>query len=298
MARILILCAICGAIFGIEFVNFDEKLLNEKFYLVSEKFDGVRGIWDGKHLKTKNGNIINAPTFFLQDLPDFGLDGELWLGYGKFEIIQGLVAKKNADKNAWKSVRYKIFDSDICKNCKLLERLQLAKARTKSEFVEFIEQEKIQNDANFQKILDEKLKMILQKGGEGLIIRAFDEEFSTKRSTKSFKLKAQNDAECVVVGYIDGKGKFSSKMGSLICEGEFSKNSDLNALQWENLAKSCAHKNIQCSDDKIKIRFKIGSGFSEQMRANPPKIGEKIVYKYSAFSKFGIPKHAVFLRKF
>ena len=38
-------------------------------YLVSEKFDGVRAIWDGKVLRFRSGNIVNAPAWFIAKLP-------------------------------------------------------------------------------------------------------------------------------------------------------------------------------------------------------------------------------------
>ena len=38
-------------------------------YLVSEKLDGVRGIWDGQTLRFRSGKTINAPVWFLDGLP-------------------------------------------------------------------------------------------------------------------------------------------------------------------------------------------------------------------------------------
>ena len=53
-------------------------------YLVSEKFDGVRAVWDGKVLRFRSGNVVNAPQWFIEKLPKTPLDGELWLARGKF----------------------------------------------------------------------------------------------------------------------------------------------------------------------------------------------------------------------
>src|ERR1044071_3298823 len=49
-------------------------------YLVSEKYDGVRAVWDGKVLRFRSGRTVNAPAWFIAKLPAQGLDGELWLG--------------------------------------------------------------------------------------------------------------------------------------------------------------------------------------------------------------------------
>ena len=53
-------------------------------YLVSEKIDGVRAFWDGLVLRTRSGNIINAPRWFTENFPQRALDGELWVGRGLF----------------------------------------------------------------------------------------------------------------------------------------------------------------------------------------------------------------------
>ena len=34
-------------------------------YLVSEKLDGVRAFWDGTSLRTRAGNVIKAPAWFI-----------------------------------------------------------------------------------------------------------------------------------------------------------------------------------------------------------------------------------------
>lgn len=48
--------------------------------------DGFRGEWDGTHLRSRNGNIINAPRWFTKDFPKTPLDGEIWAGRGSFEL--------------------------------------------------------------------------------------------------------------------------------------------------------------------------------------------------------------------
>ncbi len=65
-------------------------------YWVSEKLDGVRGLWDGKTLRFRSGNIISAPDWFLAALPPVPLDGELWLGRRSFERVSALLRKGDA----------------------------------------------------------------------------------------------------------------------------------------------------------------------------------------------------------
>ena len=60
-------------------------------FLVSEKFDGVRAVWDGQRLRFRSGREIAAPDWFVRALPDHPLDGELWLGHGQFDRLSGVV---------------------------------------------------------------------------------------------------------------------------------------------------------------------------------------------------------------
>ena len=46
-----------------------EPQLDPRAYAVSEKFDGVRALWDGKALRFRSGREIPAPAGFLAELP-------------------------------------------------------------------------------------------------------------------------------------------------------------------------------------------------------------------------------------
>ena len=65
----------------------------------------------------------------------------------------------------------------------------------------------------------------------------------------------------------DGKGKFKGKMGSLLCR-----------------------------DIKSGVEFRLGSGFGDEIRANPPKIGQILTYKFQNLTKNGKPRFPVFIR--
>lgn len=47
-------------------------------YWVSEKYDGVRGFWDGRTLRTRGGETVAAPASFTAGWPQVPMDGELW----------------------------------------------------------------------------------------------------------------------------------------------------------------------------------------------------------------------------
>ena len=79
-------------------------------YLVSEKLDGVRALWDGHRLRFRGGGVVAAPRWFTDRLPPEPLDGELWLGRGRFEALSGLVRRTQPDDAAWREVQYQVFE--------------------------------------------------------------------------------------------------------------------------------------------------------------------------------------------
>lgn len=66
-------------------------------YRVSEKLDGVRGYWDGRALWTRGGHRVNAPAWFVAGWPDVAMDGELWMGRGRFEADSEEALKRIQD---------------------------------------------------------------------------------------------------------------------------------------------------------------------------------------------------------
>jgi len=74
---------------------------------ISEKYDGVRAIWTGTKLMSRNGNDLRAPAWFVAGLPDCRLDGELWMGRGRFDDLVSTIQRKDSN---WEGVRYMVFD--------------------------------------------------------------------------------------------------------------------------------------------------------------------------------------------
>lgn len=79
-------------------------------YLVSEKFDGVRALWDGHRLRLRGGGEVKAPAWFLAGLPVQAVDGELWLGRGRFDELSALVRREQPVDAEWREVRYMVFE--------------------------------------------------------------------------------------------------------------------------------------------------------------------------------------------
>lgn len=115
MRFVFLICCAC-LVFANEILllsKFDKQDFNSKdfnAYLMSEKLDGVRGIWDGKYLKTRQNYKIKTPDFFTKNFPPFAIDGELWIARNKFDEISALIRSGDSNLTLWKEVTYNIFD--------------------------------------------------------------------------------------------------------------------------------------------------------------------------------------------
>ncbi len=228
-------------------------------WVMSEKLDGIRAYWDGKHLLTRQGKLIHAPKWFLKDYPPFPIDGELWSKRGDFENISSIVRDK-VPTQKWREIKHYIFEVPNAKG-NLFERLKKVKPY-EGEYIKIIPQIKIKD----KKHLMEFLHQIETRGGEGVVVRDPTAPYISKRTSKALKVKSFLDTECEVVGYTNGKGKYKDMIGALKCRL------------------------------KNGIIFKIGSGLSDKLRQNPPKIGTIITFKYKEITKKGKPRFPVFLR--
>ncbi|MGB3209400.1 MAG: DNA ligase [Desulforhopalus sp.] len=232
-------------------------------WLMSEKFDGVRGYWDGTQLLTKNGTVLFPPPAFISQLPPFPLEGELWGGRGTFEQTVAIV-KRQLPHNGWLQLKLAIFDVPKAPGG-FSERI--AKAREwftahPSEYAFVIAQTRVRDQIQ----LHQELERIERLGGEGLIVRKPDAKYITGRSMEILKVKNYQDAEATVIAHLPGKGRNNGRLGSLL---------------------------VELDDGR---QLKIGGGFSDAERDSPPPVGAVITYKFYGRYQSGIPKFPSFLR--
>src|SRR4030095_7170834 len=71
---------------------------------MSEKLDGVRAYWDGKHFISRLGHRFHAPAWFTAGLPETPLDGELWGGRKNFQRTISIVRRQDQSLE-WKKVK-------------------------------------------------------------------------------------------------------------------------------------------------------------------------------------------------
>lgn len=233
-------------------------------YLVSEKLDGVRAVWDGKTLRFRSGNQVHAPDWFLEGLPRQPLDGELWLGRGSFERLSGIVRREAPDDEEWRQIRYMIFElpGGAGSFRQRSERIVAIVRQANVPWLGAIEQTSTVNP----KILQKMLSDVVKAGGEGLMLHRADAPYETGRSDTLLKLKPFLDAEAEVIGYSPGKGRYAGMMGAL---------------------------RVRAADGRI---FSLGTGFSDTQRKNPPPIGAVVTYRYRQLTSGGLPRFASFMR--
>lgn len=233
-------------------------------YLVSEKLDGVRAIWDGTTLRFRSGKEINAPRWFVDGLPKRPLDGELWIGRGTFERVSGIVRKDVPDDNEWRQVRYMIFELPGAPGT-FRERADAMRELVRQANVPWL-REIEQFSVVDRNSLKKRMKEVVKAGGEGLMLHRADALYETGRSDTLLKMKPWEDAEAVVIGHVPGKGKYAGMLGAL---------------------------RVHSPDGR---EFSLGTGFTDAQRRDPPALGATVTYRYRDLTNTGMPRFASFLR--
>ena len=236
-------------------------------YWVSEKLDGVRALWDGVNLRFRSGRTVAAPAWFIAKLPSTPLDGELWMGRGTFDTLSGAVRRAQPQDDEWRQIKFMVFELPKASGTSttFTQRIWQMQAIVKTAGwpqLQAIEQTQIANHAALQA----RLQAVIAERGEGLMLHRASAPVTSGRSDVLLKLKAVQDAEAEVVGHEPGKGKFEGRLGAL---------------------------EVQMPGG---LRFKLGTGFSDAQRQNPPAIGSTVTYTYRDVTPAGKPRFASFLR--
>lgn len=241
-----------------------QETLDPAQYLVSEKLDGVRALWDGRVLRFRSGRPITAPDWFLAGLPDAALDGELWMGRRSFEALSGAVRKQTPIEAEWRALRYMVFDLPHSPGPFATRAARLASllAERKQPWLQAVAQSTVPDAASLQA----RLQAVVAEGGEGLVLHRADALWTAGRSDALRKLKPLPDAEGRVIAHLPGKGKYQGRTGALL---------------------------LETMDGQ---RFALGSGLSDALRASPPPLGSWVSYRYRDHTASGLPRFASFWR--
>lgn len=233
--------------------------------LVSEKYDGVRAVWDGRVLRHRSGREVAAPRAFVAALPPEPLDGELWLGRGRFEAVSAIVRTTSPREADWARIRYMTFElpAGAGRFADRAERLAELIDRSRNPQLLAAPQERLAD----RPALLRRLASVVAGGGEGLMLHRADAPVAAGRSGLLMKLKPHLDAEAVVVATRPGAGKHRGAVGAL---------------------------EVEAGDGR---RFLVGSGLSDALRRDPPPPGSVITYRYRELTSTGLPRFATYLRR-
>lgn len=84
--------------------------IDPKNWLWSEKLDGVRCLWTGKALYTRDGTQLAVPSYFTKGFPASPIDGELYLGRGRYSELADILLDKYREDKDWLEITFVVLD--------------------------------------------------------------------------------------------------------------------------------------------------------------------------------------------
>jgi DNA ligase-1 len=229
---------------------------------MSEKLDGVRAYWDGKRFVSRLGNQYVAPAWFVEGLPDFPLDGELFAGRGRFQQAVS-VARRMDEGEAWRALSFVIFDAPAV-DAGFEDRIaHLEDCFTRRPFplARVLDHRPCKGHDD----LAAELRRIEELGGEGLMLRRPGSRYEVGRSETLLKVKSFLDTEARIVGHQTGTGRHKGRLGAF---------------------------EVELPDG---TRFKVGTGMSDAERERPLPVGEVITVRYQELTDAGVPRFPTYV---
>lgn len=233
-------------------------------YWLSEKYDGLRGFWDGQRLLTRGGEVIAVPAWFTAGWPAQPMDGELWIGRGHFEETLSTVRRQTPLDEAWQRIHFMVFDLPAHPG-RFTERIrayQTLVRQLNQPWVQAVVQERVASHAE----LMARLGRVVKAGGEGLMLHRGDSLYRAERNDDLLKVKPHEDAEARVLQQLPGQGRHAGRMGALLVETQEG------------------------------VRFRLGTGFTDAQRDHPPAVGDWVTYRFRGVNDSGVPRFASFVR--
>lgn len=330
--------------------NFNPDKHGVGGWYASEKLDGMRAYWDGgwtrglltsqvpfantlkdfrrvtqphsTGLWSRYSKPIAAPDWWLDSLPDFPLDGELYLGPGRFQEVISTVKKFEPVDEEWERVEFRVFDlppdhtflapgkinnpqwtatfddmrelaparkygpMNFHKINRMIESRKISLGSGPAFWEPQVRLSMVTGEANEQ--IDALLDEITSHGGEGVIVRKPESIWTPQRTWDLLKIKPQHDAEAVVRGFVWGRGKLEGLFGAMIVEWN-GKTFELSGF----------------TDEERQLYYFGG----EKASGTPgtevdPTVGSQVfprnstvTFKYRELTDDGIPKEARYWRK-
>ena len=143
--------------------------------------------------------------------------------------------------------------------------LQTAVSALGQPWVQAVEQSPAPDAAGLRLLLDHTVAA----GGEGLMLHRASAMYVPGRSAELVKFKPFQDAEARVLGHVPGQGRLQGSTGAVWVE-------------WPG------------GEGGQPLRFKLGSGFSDADRRDPPAVGIWVTFRYRGLTAQGVPRFATF----
>jgi len=177
-------------------------------YWMQEKVDGMRAYYvPSKGFFSRSGKQIQVPQEWLQQFEkmkiNHHIDGELWMGRGKYDELHTAVMKTSDYSNV-KFVAFDVIDFEM----DLEERWKVMRKYNWPKFVQLLEPVKCKNVLHVKSFLTS----ITSGGGEGIILRQYHSLYTPGRSTACGKLKLFKDADVKFVAL------HKTAVNHLLCE--------------------------------------------------------------------------------
>ena len=266
-------------------------------WYMSEKLDGYRARYDPNTISfvSRQNKPFHSPIWFTNFIGDYHLDGELFCGRDDFQSM-GVVRKKTPIDEEWKKIKYCVYDAPEIKST-FCERYQYLHGVIK-QIEQNWNQYRLTLDSSYHTLpcpivllnqiqitsfenMEEFYKLVLSKGGEGIMLKHPGSEYTGKRSDFMLKYKPCFDSEAIIVNYTEGSGKYKSMLGAFVCKPLINKGNESSIDEDETHIF-----NISGMDDEIRQNFK-----------STHPIGTIITYEYSGKTGSGKPRFARYIRK-
>jgi DNA ligase-1 len=232
--------------------------INPTGWWVSTKLDGVRALWTGSQLVSRTNKPVPAPAWFTANLAPIPLDGELWIGNGRFQEVADIVKRKKPIDSDWQNIAYVVFDTP--NDSPFEDRYALIRKEIPlSPYCFVLPHSQCRDRAD----LEAHYLGTLEDGGEGVMLRAYGSTYEHGRSEYLLKYKPTFTTEGILTATEAGQGRLADCVGTML-------------LEWNGLT------------------VRLGSGIPDNVRQNPPAIGSLIEFEHKGLTIHGQPRHATF----
>ena len=329
---------------------FDAKKHGIGGWLASEKLDGQRFVWEpltrgmlksdvpwancdkderlveeqySTGLWSRLGNVIHAPDWWLDQMPNLILDGELYNEDWSRQELMKVIKPHVPDQYAWEGVHAYAFDvipsKMFClerqwvkvseewetrlKDCLEMDRHSGATFRNCEKIIKQYENNVLiahpQVELSFQQEkavaeITEYTEEVVIDGGEGMMLRDPNSAYHPSRSHDILKVKPRDDMEGTFVGWISGRetdkgSKLLGKMGAMILRLDSGKRLELSGFTDEERGLFIAEGAWATDNPGIECPWSHGPRYFE--------VGQRISFKHRGFTDDGIPSEAAYWRK-